>query len=325
MKLLISAFHQREYGARFARIAPGLEQVAATEAGELPDLADVEVIFYGGRGIWLPGNANLSKLVELPALKWLQTITTGVDDPRFQRLLARGVAITNSPDAPAPSVAQLVLAQLLRVVKQLDLLAAQQRDKVWKVPMISPATGELTGMTAGIVGLGHVGQEVARLCKAVGMQVIGCRRGTELVAHVDELVPLDALLARAAFVILCVPLTAETKHLIDARAIARMRPEAWLVNVARGQIVDDAALVAALREQRIAGACLDVFEREPLPADDPYWTLPNVYITPHNAPSSMQYARRCTEAFERNLARYVAGEPLLYRAAPPFGGAARRE
>jgi len=166
---------------------------------------------------------------------------------------------------------------------------------------------------------------VARLCKAVGMQVIGCRRGTELVAHVDELVPLDALLARAAFVILCVPLTAETKQLIDATAIARMRRDAWLVNVARGQIVDDAALVAALREQRIAGACLDVFEREPLPADDPYWTLPNVYITPHNAPSSMQYARRCTEAFERNLARYVAGEPLLYRAAPPFGGAARRE
>jgi len=315
MKLLISAFHQREYSARFARIAPGLEQVAASEAGELPDLTDVEVIFYGGRGIWLPGNANLSKFVELPALEWLHTITTGIDDPRFARLLERGVAITNSPEAPAPGVAQLVLAQLLRVVKQLDLLAAQQREQVWKVPMISPTSGELTGMTAGIVGLGHVGQEVARLCKAVGMQVIGCRRSPSAVAHVDELVPLDTLLARAAFVILCVPLTAETKHLIDARAIARMRPEAWLVNVARGQIVDDAALVAALRERTIAGACLDVFEREPLPADDPYWTLPNVHITPHNAPASLAYARRCTEAFERNLARYVAGEPLLDRVA----------
>jgi len=176
--------------------------------------------------------------------------------------------------------------------------------------MISPTTGELTGMTAGIVGLGHVGQEVARLCKAVGMQVLGCRRGGDPVANVDELVPLDALLARAAFVILCVPLTPETTHLIDAQALARMRPESWLVNVARGQIVDDAALIAALTEKRIAGACLDVFEREPLPADHPYWTMPNVYITPHNAPTSLQYARRCTEAFERYLQRYVAGDGL---------------
>jgi phosphoglycerate dehydrogenase-like enzyme len=166
--------------------------------------------------------------------------------------------------------------------------------------------------------VGHIGGEVARLAKACGMRTIGCRRSPRRPRHVDELVPperLHGLLARSDFVVLALPLSAQTDGLIGARELAAMRSDAWLINVSRGQVIDEGALVRALQARSIAGACLDVFHQEPLPEDHALWSLPNVVITPHNSGFSPLNMERATDIYVENLSRFVAGRPLRNRIA----------
>jgi phosphoglycerate dehydrogenase-like enzyme len=181
----------------------------------------------------------------------------------------------------------------------------------------------IAGKTCGVVGLGSIGREVAKRARAMGMRVVACRRTVEgSDPDCDALLPyseLKALLAESDFVVICVPLTRETHHLIDAAALAAMKPTASILNIARGDVIDQPALAAALNAGTIASAALDVTTPEPLPADDPLWAVPNVFITPHSSWASDTRGDAAVALFIDNLRRYLAGEPLHNLARPDLG------
>jgi phosphoglycerate dehydrogenase-like enzyme len=197
---------------------------------------------------------------------------------------------------------------MLAQARGLPAHVSAQRERRWV-----PAQGEdLEGKVAAVIGLGPIGVEIARLASALGMRVVGMRRrvvGDEP-CETWPMVRLGELLGIADWVVLALPLTAETHHLLDTAALARMRPEARLVNVGRGELVDEAALAVALRDGRLAGAALDVFEAEPLPEASPLWELPGVLVTPHVAAATPTTHHHAAELFVDNLGRWLHGRPL---------------
>jgi phosphoglycerate dehydrogenase-like enzyme len=207
-------------------------------------------------------------------------------------------------------MAEYVLGWLLRVTQRMDQYLAAQRDRQWLGDVVPQ---KLRGRTLAIVGLGDIGRTIARAATALGMRVLGVSRtGRRVpgVARVSRLAGLRRALAEADAVVVTVPLTPETRGLIGGKEIAAMRPSTWLINIARGPIVDEAALVAALRAERIAGAVLDVFDEEPLPAGHPFWGLPNVVLTPHiSGPSTPE---EISPIFNDNLRRFLAGQRLRH-------------
>jgi phosphoglycerate dehydrogenase-like enzyme len=188
-----------------------------------------------------------------------------------------------------------------------------QEAKKWE--RITPSG--LRGKTAGIVGLGHIGREIARLSKAFGMRVVATRRGAKHVGtmrYVDAVYPaarLPELLAESDFVVLSLPYTPETEKIIGEKELGMMKPSAFLINIARGGVVDEEALIRALEEKRIAGAGLDVFSIEPLPADSRLWGMKNVIVSPHMSGNMDDYIERATDLFVRNLGRYLEGKRML--------------
>jgi len=252
----------------------------------------------------------LQSLPALPALRWIHTYSVGVDHPMYRPIVARGITFTNGAGSQSIPIAQHILLMMLHHAKRMRVWEAAQARHEWT----HAPSEELTDKTVALFGLGGIGREVARLAQAFRMRVIGLRRRAEPVEHVDELLPpeaLDQLCARADFFVICAPLTTATRGAIGAAQIACMQPNTYLINVARGAIVDEPALVAALRDGRIAGAALDVFSVEPLPLDHILWSLPNVVITPHTAPASPLHIERGTHLFLENLRRYLDGAPLL--------------
>jgi D-2-hydroxyacid dehydrogenase (NADP+) len=285
------------------------ERKGDTSAKEQLDsrLAQAEVL-YG----WihhLPRNL----LARTPRLKWLQVMSAGVDRLP-EDILRSPIAVTCVSGLHAIPISEFVLEQMLMLVKQAPECFRQKQEKRWKrfTPQI------LHAKTIGIVGLGSIGREVARLAKAFGMRVIGTRRSAKKTGQsrdVDALYPreqLPQLLAESDFVVLTLPLTAETKGMIGEKELRAMKPEAFLINVARGAIVDEEALIRALEEKWIAGAGLDVFVAEPLPPESKFWTLPNVIFSPHVSGEMPDYDLRATEVFCENLRRYLAGKKFLH-------------
>ncbi len=323
--MIVSPRVAREYGARIRAAAPGATLVVpSVRDGALTwrgDPARAEVCCFS-EDFWQDPEqrrAVLPALFAIEGLRWFHTFSAGVDSPVFQVLIDRGTLLTNSSGASAPSIAQYVLAMMLYRTKRIDEWREQQGRHVWE-PV---ATSELTGQTAGIVGTGAIGGEVARLAHAFGMRVLGVRRSGKPARYVDEMLPtrrLPALLKRSDFVVLACPLTKETEGLIGERELRAMKPSATLINVARGRVVDEAALVRALRERWIAGACLDVFHVEPLPAGSPLWDLPNVVVSPHNSGFSPLNMERSMAIFLDNLARFVAGKKLRNLVTQAGGG-----
>ncbi len=249
-------------------------------------------------------------------LKWLALATAGTDQARAAGFFQSEVAITTSSGIHARPMGEYALAAMLMFAHQFPRAFRQQTGRVWK----QWDSAELGGKTVGILGLGHIGLEVARLALGFDMKVVATRRGvTEPVSEtVDggrvEMLPsgqLHDLLGRSDFVVLAVPLVADTEHLIGPAELAAMKPAAFLINISRGKVVDEKALVQALASGRIAGACLDVFEQEPLPADSPLWGMENVILTPHLAGSHERYNERAVDLLCENLRRYVDGQPLL--------------
>ncbi|MBI3976548.1 MAG: D-2-hydroxyacid dehydrogenase [Chloroflexi bacterium] len=247
-----------------------------------------------------------------PVLRWVQFTGAGVDDVWTDELRRSDVQVTTSGSyAPAP-MAEHVLAMMLIFAKGWLRLSEQKRHRIWQ----DFTASELRHRTLSVVGLGKIGRAVARLGAELGMRVLGVRRSDshEDVTGVQQVFPrhrLDEALAPADFVVLTAPLTAETYHLIGERELRHMKPTAHLINVARGPLVDGAALIRALREGWIAGAGLDVFEVEPLPASSPLWEMSNVLISPHMAARTERALDGMIEVFCENLRRYLAGEPLL--------------
>ncbi len=308
MKLLLPGHLVEQLREPVCRIAPDCEIIPVGPDGESTgSLEEADVLFLR----WgLSPEATRRLLTRIPGLRWIHTISAGVDHLLFPELRDSDAILTNASGVFNIPIAETVMAYILAVVKRLPEFWARQREHRWeKLPL-----RELRGLTVGVIGLGDIGTEVARLCRAFGMRVLGLRRRPAPSDIADEVMPPDRLhdlIARSAFVVIAVPLTAETRGMIGRAELAAMKPDAWLINISRGAIVDEEALMEALREGRIGGACLDVFAQEPLPPDSPLWDLPNVIITPHNSWSSPHIEEREIDLFLENLRRYVAGEPLL--------------
>lgn len=251
-----------------------------------------------------------------PGLRWVQFATAGVEQARDAGLFASDVIITSSSGIHAKPMGEYVLASMLMFVHKFPLAQRQQMAHTWKT-----YTGaELGDKTLGIVGYGRIGREVARLALAFGMKVVATQSSVTSPQRISvpggavELLPanhLHALLSRSDFVVVSVPLVQETVKLIGEPELRAMKPTAFLVNISRGRVLDEAALTRALSERWIAGAGLDVFEKEPLPADSPLWGMENVILTPHIAGSHERYNERATALFCENLRRYLSGQPLL--------------
>lgn len=257
-----------------------------------------------------------------PARLWLHTIWAGLPDGLVDVLagLARdGLVVTNGAGAHGCAVAEHVLALLLAHYKRLPAVLAAQREHRWDPQQAR----ELRGQTVGLVGLGDLGRSIARLLGEFGVAVIGVRRTEGApIAGVSRTVPvrrLAEILPLLDALILAVPLTAGTRGLIGAAELALLPPSALLVNVARGPVVDEPALVDALRAGRLGGAALDVLDTEPLPADSPLWSLPGTIITPHCADLTAGTEARILELLLSNISRYRAGQPLRNVVDPARG------
>lgn len=289
----------------------GVESVTVTDAEAMRrELADADALwtwpaFY---------DAELVALLEryAPRLRWVQLPTMGYD-PVEQYGVPPGVSVTSAGDAYAPTVAEHAVALLLALLRRIPEAVRNAAAGNWDQ---SNATriGTLHGATVAVVGFGNIGRDVALRLRGFGARVVAVTRSGRPDPLADEVATADRLhdvLARADAVVLAVPLTGQTRHLIDAAALAALRPHALVVNVARGGVIDHAALRAALAEGRLGGAGLDVTEPEPLPQDDPLWTMPSVVITPHVAGYGGDVApRRILALVERNLEHFTAGRPL---------------
>lgn len=256
----------------------------------------------------------LGSALRAPNLRWIHLPNAGVDDPVFGRFLAQGVRLTTSSGATAEPIAQAAIAGLLALARGFPLWWAAQQRRHWAPHRDGELPRDLRGQKVLVVGVGAIGAEVARLAQALGLHVIGVRRRPRDERDpVDEMHPpsaLATLLPRTDWLVLACPLTEETRGLIDAAALARLPATAHVINVARGQVIDEAALIDALQHRRLAGAYLDVFATEPLPRESPLWNLPNVLISPHDCSASRGNAARVSRLFLRNLERWGRHEPL---------------
>ena len=246
-------------------------------------------------------------------LEWIQALSAGVDRYDFEELEERGIALTNASGVHAEPIGEQVLGYMLTFERNLHQAARQQERGIWE----RFRGGELAGKTVGVVGLGAIGTRVAELSQAFDMTVIGTKGNPDDAPDaVDEVFGPDGLhevCQRSDYLVVAVPLNDETRGMIGRWEFRMMQSEAVLINVARGEVVDQDAMVHALQQGAIGGAALDVFETEPLPQDSPLWDLSNVVVTPHMSGSTPEYMDRCAELFVENYDRYLAGEPLENR------------
>jgi len=281
-------------------------------------LDQAEVLF----GIPDDSSAGLAEVAGLPRLRWVHATSAGAGEVvRTAKLPAEAlerVTITTSSGVHAIPLAEFAILGVLAIAKKLPRFAEGQRARAW--PELRQPLRELDGQTLFLVGLGEIGRETARLGKAFGMRTVGIRRSQGPPhEHVDEVHGPDRLAelaGRADAMVVSLPLTEETAGMIDRATIGRLPPSCIFVNVGRGGVVDEPALIEALRERRIAGAALDVFATEPLPQDSPLWDLPNVLVTPHAVALSARENERIVELFVANLRRYLDGEPMAKVVEP---------
>jgi phosphoglycerate dehydrogenase-like enzyme len=261
------------------------------------------------------------RFADAPRLRWIHCDHAGLNKSARPWVFERGLLVTSSSGRSAPALAEhAILFMLLFAYRYPSFLEAQRQHR-WGFDGQDQLRG-LIGKTIGIVGLGNTGREIATRAQAMGMRVLGYRRSAEAVPGVDRLYAsehgdtLDDLLRESDFVVLATSLSDATYHLIGARELGLMKSTAVLVNMARGAVIDETALIDAMRAGRIAGAGLDTFAQEPLPPDSPLWDLPNVLITPHTTPQVPDRTGRSFEMIAENIRRYRAGERLLNLLTP---------
>ncbi len=314
--ILVSDYIEAHYADALSQAAPDAPRVVLEPDGPSGDLAEVEAAFFSGDLFPERAAQGMRAVSQCANLRWLHSFSAGVDHPAFLALQDRGVRLSHSAGAAAIPIAQTVAMFILALSRNAAAWAANQRAKGWERHRVQ----ELPDCVLGIIGLGHIGAEVARLGAALRMRVIGMRRSPrgDEPCETWPLTRFHELLGCADYLVLATALNPESRHLIDAAALARMKPTAFTINVGRGEVIDEPALVAALQEGRLAGAALDVFEEEPLPASSPLWEMPNVIVTPHNCGSTPGNATRAAEIFVENLKRYTRGEPLRNEMPAPM-------
>jgi len=258
-------------------------------------------------------------LRQSPALKWVHIHSAGADRQIYLDLLAKGVQVCTSSGANAQVVATVALAGMLALARRFPLLWAEQQGRQWIPMMGERMPRDLPGQTATIIGWGPIGQKLGSLLQALGMDVVAVRQQAQnnppnlSDAHSVEMVTFEdwqQVLPKTDWLVLACPLTPKTRQLVNAQALALLPTGAHLVNVARGEVVDEPALIAALQSGQLGGAFLDVFAHEPLPQDSPLWAMPQVMVTPHAAGHSDGNEHRVAQMFLDNLSRWVQGLPL---------------
>ncbi|MGB3735962.1 MAG: D-2-hydroxyacid dehydrogenase [Ilumatobacter sp.] len=297
--------------ARLRAIAPELEYVTLNgeEQVEDADVGRITMTFFS-HDAWPERAGNFFGVaMRAEKLQWFHTMSAGVDSPVFSTFTDRGVRLTTSSGSSAAPIARTAMMYLLALTRDLPAMIRSQDRAEWNWHRWD----ELDGRSVAVVGWGPIGQEVARLADAFGMQPTIVRRA----AHGDEpypVQPLSELLRVAAdhdVMVVALPLTPDTAGIVSAEVIEALGSRGLLVNVGRGELVDQAALTSALVDGRLGGAGIDVTEPEPLPADDPLWAAPNLILTPHNSGSTDGTGRRAAEAFLANLERWVADDDLF--------------
>ncbi|MFY9348384.1 MAG: D-2-hydroxyacid dehydrogenase [Orrella sp.] len=252
-------------------------------------------------------------LSQSPDLRWLHVHSAGADRQIYLDLMARGVTVSTASGANARAVAQTALAGLLALARKLPQLMKAQRDHEW-LPLLKTGLPEdLDGQTAVIVGWGPIAQMIGEVLHLLGVRIVVVRRSSAEVSIAEQVVTFDKIsdvLPSADWLVLACPLNAQTHHLVNDVALSAIKPGAAIVNIARGTVIDEPAMIQALKDGRLSGAFLDVFAQEPLPSDSALWDLPNVIATPHTAGSSQGMYRRMEQTFTDNLARYVQSKPL---------------
>jgi D-2-hydroxyacid dehydrogenase (NADP+) len=318
MKILIVHYHRFELWHAPAWIRerlqsefPGVKVVQLENYDRVPEEIQDTDVFIG----W---SLRPERVVGAKKLKWIHSPAAAVHQLMFPELIDSQVVVTNSSGVHGPVVAEHALAVLLALAKRLPQAMRYQAKRMWSQDQLwheHPRPREVDGATVAVIGMGGIGSEFTERAKKLGMKVIAVRQNpSKGCAGADEVYPpsqLDEVLPRADYVLLCTPVTPATTALINAKRLAHMRPDSYLINVGRGTLVDEAALIAALQTRRIAGAALDVFEEEPLPAESPLWSLDNVLITPHTAGVTEGLWERHYRLIAENLKRFRAGQPLL--------------
>jgi phosphoglycerate dehydrogenase-like enzyme len=285
---------------RFPQVAVHVTDRADEFEAAVPD---AEVIFIARK-------YAREQLAGYRRLRWLHLGGTGINPLLPLSEWPPEILLTHTPGLNAPMIADYVQAIIAMLAWNFPRFYENQRKHLWQKWGVE----RLEGKTVALVGLGNIGRAVVPRARAAGMRVVAIKRSPTPMEGVERVVApeqLHAVLSQADFVVLALPLTQETRGLMDEAALRAMRQSAFLINVSRGAIVDETALIAALQQGQIAGAALDVFEQEPLPPESPLWDAPNVILTPHVSSWSEDYRARAAEVFCQNLERYLNGQPLL--------------
>ena len=286
--------------ARWQREFPQIEFVDAKTPGGLSD-ADIA---YG-----LP---DLPRLPEATKLRWIQLASAGVPHALCGIATQKQIRVTNLAGLYGPTIAEHALALLLILNRNLQVVERNQAQKSWD-RSVAHTMRDLHGSTLAIVGLGNIGCNIARLAKAFGMRVIGCNRTSKPCPFADQIYPnteLRAMFAEADHLAIAAPLTAQTEGMVGLNALKAAKPRAILVNVSRGPIVQEQALIEVLRSGHLGGAGLDVFTTEPLALDNPLWSMPNVVVSPHYSGETVNNSSLPAQRFLRNLRAYQEGKNL---------------
>lgn len=298
----------------------GIDFAAALQS-RLPEIAVREAVSLAAARDMIPeaeifltfGSALRQDLfVHARRLRWVHSLGTGVDGIIDKPGLAQEVVVTTSRGIHGPAVSEMVLMSMLALARGLPRMIANQRMAAWE-----PFGGALLhGKTVGLVGVGSIAEALAPRCKAMGMHVVGISRTPRKIPGIDHMAGYEAITAEIPtfdFLVVLTPLVPETRGLIGREILAQLKPSAFLVNVARGAVVDEVALVEALRDNCIGGAALDAFIDEPLPSDHPLWQLPNAIITPHVAGNHEGYAADVATLFAANYRHFQRGELLAMK------------
>ena len=309
--LLISDNVWGRHADAIRAISPGITPIIYEGNEVLPEeiISTINTVFYSS-DLWPERSRGfVLSILKSTSVKWMHTFSAGVDSPFFVQLMERGIRLTNSSGATASPIAQTTILYMLALSRNVRAWFQHQEKHEWARQEFA----ELDGARLAVIGMGPIGIEIARLGVALNMNVEAIRRtptGSEP-CPTFSFDQLHSVLARADWVAVALPLTDNTRQIFNAETFAIMKSGAHFVNVGRGELVDEESLVAALQSGHLAGAALDVFATEPLPSDSPLWDMDNVIITPHSSSASAQSGLRSEDIFLKNLARYVAGEPMV--------------
>jgi phosphoglycerate dehydrogenase-like enzyme len=318
MKLLIFVHHPFDQWNAPAWFPKRLQQeFPQVNVVHLPDYKRVDAEIPDTE-IAITWSVRPEQIKSAKKLRWIHSPAAAVHQLIFPELVNSDIILTNAREVHGPVVAEHVIALIFALAKKIPGSVLLQEKHVWGQQILwdeRPRVREVAGATVGLVGLGSIGRAVAKTAKALGMRVIAVRehpeKGSEGADAVFAPPQIDEVFRQADYLVLAAPVTVSTKAIANAPRLALMKPDACLINVGRGPLVDEAALALALREKKIGGAALDVFPKEPLAPESPLWDLPNLLITPHTAALTDKLWERHYTLFSENLRRYLNGKPLL--------------